>query len=220
MFEKHGEENLSAPTTVTSRRSIALGVAWAVPAVALATAAPALASSPPPSTCLSLFRESSGGETCTMGLWTNSNVGGTEYPTTLQTKPLYDCLCGPVDYCTDNDPAAIYDVSVEFLIPTCYTISPESSWTSDNGGTAWTASTGTSTYNGVTYQLLTVTYSSISKYQAGAQIQVPLKDNCGTSDDNQAERIYSRMLGQCTEGGATSSTPWSTIRTSGTSWTN
>ncbi|WP_277246107.1 hypothetical protein [Micrococcus terreus] len=220
MFAQHGEENLSAPTTVTSRRSIARGVAWAVPAVALATAAPALASSPP-STCLPLFRESSGGSSCTMGLWTNSNTGGTAgYPTTLQTKPLYDCLCGPLKYCTNNDPAAIDNVSVEFLIPTCYTISPSTSWTSDNGGTPWKASIGTSTYNGVTYQLLTVKYSSISKYQAGAQIQVPLRDNCGTADDNQAQRIYSRMLGQCTKGGATSSTPWSTISTSGTSWTN
>lgn len=213
MVAQHGEENLSAPTTVTSRRSIALGVAWAVPAVALATAAPALASSQP-STGLSLFRESSGGSSCTMGLWTNSNLGGPDYPTTLQTKPLYDCLCGPLKYCTNNDPAAIYNVSVQFLIPTCYTISPSTRWTSDNSGTPWKASIGTSTYNGVTYQLLTVTYSSISKYSAGAQIQVPLRDKCGTSDDNQAQRIYSRMLG------ATSSTPWSTIGTSGTSWTN
>ena len=220
MVAQHGDENLSAPTTVTSRRSIARGVAWAVPAVALAAPAPALASSPPPSTCLSLFRESSGGSYCTMGLWTNSNTGGPDYPTTLQTKPLYDCLCGPLTHCTNNDPAAIYNVTVEFLIPTCYTISPSTSWKSDNGGTPWKASIGTSTYNGVTYKLLTVTYSSISKYAAGAQIQVPLRDKCGTADDNTGQRIYSRKLGQCTQGGATSSTPWSTIRTSGTSWSN
>ena len=217
MVAQHGDENLSAPTTVTSRRSIARGVAWAVPAVALATAAPALASSQP-STCLSLFRESSGGSNCTMGLWTNSNTGGSDYPTTLQTKPLYDCLCGPRKSCTESDPAAIYNVTVEFLIPTCYTIS--TSWKSDNGGTPWTASIGTSTYNGVTYQLLTVKYDKISKYLAGAQIQVPLKDNCDIPNDNRGQRIYSRMLGQCTQNGATSSTPWSTITTSGTSWTN
>ena len=218
MFAQHGNENLSAPTAVTSRRSIARGVAWAVPAVTLATPAPALASSPPRSTCLSLFRESSGGRTCTMGLWTTSNEA--PYPTSLQTKPLYDCLCTPARTCTNNDPAAIYNATVEFLIPTCYTISSSTRWRSDNGGTPWTASIGTSTYNGVTYQLLTVTYSSIAKNQAGAQIRVPLKDGCGTADDNKGPRIYSRMLGQCTEGGATSSTPWSTIRTSGTSWTS
>ena len=218
MFAQHGDENLSAPTTVTSRRSIALGVAWAVPAVALATAAPALASSPS-STCSSLIRESSGGgDVCTMGLWTTSNEGGAHYPTTLQTRPQYDCRCSPLTSCTESDPAAIYNVTVEFLIPTCYTISPSTSWKSDNSGTPWTASTGTSTYNGVPYQLLTVTYSSITKWQGGSQIRVPLRA-CGTTI-NQGEPILSRRSGSCTAGGTTSSTEWVTIARSGTFWTN
>jgi len=58
-----------------ARRTLAGGAAWAVPTVMMAAAAPTMAASA--TNCLSLFRESSGGpNSCTMGLWTNSNTSG------------------------------------------------------------------------------------------------------------------------------------------------
>ncbi len=201
-----------------SRRTIATGAAWAIPVVVGAVGAPMVAASI--KDCLSNFRESSGNDYCVMGLWTNSNPGGATYPTTLQSKPLYDCRCGSLGYCTDADPATISNVQVQFLIPTCYTISPQDQWTNDGGGTAWTATTDTFVYNSVTYNLLTVSYASIAKYGSGQQIQVPLKSNCA-GNDFTGQKIYSRMSAQCgTSGGTTSSTAWTVITNSGTSWSN
>lgn len=73
---------MSGQNTTFTRRSVAKGAAWAVPAVVIAQAAPAMAAS---DACYAVLRESSGGSVGVLGLVTTSDVGTSDYPRTLQS---------------------------------------------------------------------------------------------------------------------------------------
>lgn len=204
-----------SPTPV-SRRAVAVGSAWSVPIVSVAAAAQSFAASP--AGCLQLFRESSGGNNCKLGLVTNSNSpGGASFNATIHTKPLYDCLCGPLTYCTNDDPASVSNVVVKFYVPMCYTIAPLGSWTTDNGGAPFTKAVSTATLAGTQYQLITITYASISKYGAGQEVQIPINpgSNCCGGDKWKGPTIFGETTGQCTAGGSVASTGVYTLTTSG-----
>lgn len=197
-----------------SRRAVAVGSAWSVPIVSVASAAQSSAASPTP--CLQLFRESSGGNNCKLGLVTNSNVAS-GFPSTLQTKPLYDCLCSPLTYCTESDPACVYNVVVKFYVPLCYSIASQTSWVTDGSGAPYTTAVTSATLGGTTYQLITVTYASICKYQAGRQVQIPIKANstCPCSNSAQGPTIFGETTGQCAQGGSVTSTGVYRLTTAG-----
>lgn len=183
----------------------------------MASAAPAMAASTAP--CLALFRESSGASTCYMGLWTNSNVGGATYPTTLQTKPLYDCACTDLHYCDSSYPSSVSNITVSFAIPICYKLSPQTSWLSDSSGTTWSITTGTTTIGGASFTVINVNYTAaIAMYAAGRQIQIPLSTSGCSGSTYAGPKVYSRMAATCKGNSYQSS--WTVVGTSGTSWTN
>lgn len=171
--------------TSVSRRTLAKGVAWTTPAIALAASAPSLAASTAES-CGGGLRESSGGsDVRRLGTLTGSNVGGAEYPFTLQTKPLYDCAAGQADgtvtSCEDASEPTSGPVSISFRFNNSdFERSPQSRWklAEDWVNPKWTID---SVVDDGTTTTITFSYPSIARYQSSGQIQVPMKRVPGTN---------------------------------------
>lgn len=147
------------PQETVSRRRVARGIAWSVPAIAMATAAPAMAASPPP-------RVSVGGTASwnTSSYHPTSNTCGTgQFALVLDGRGFlgtsyreWDGLWFPDTRATDQ----ICNVTLTFWFSRAGL-----TWTALTGVTNWstpTATGATTTYNGTTY------YEYRAVYRSGA----------------------------------------------------
>lgn len=176
---------MNEATSSVPRRTVAKGVAWTAPVIAIAASAPSLAASTA-GACGGGLRESSGGgDVRVLGALTTSNTGGAEWTSTLQTKPLYDCAGnqpphGTVTSCEDASAPTSGPVSIAFQLNNAeFELSPQSLWIlgEDWVDPKWTVESVVD--NGTT--TITFSYPSIARYQSSGQIQVPLKRQPGAT---------------------------------------
>lgn len=178
---------MSDPTSSIPRRTVAKGVAWTAPVIAVAASAPSLAASTSADACGGGLREASGGvDPRVIGLLTTSNVGGADWPFTLQTKPLFDCAgaqppYGTVGNCEDVTESTSGPISIAFQLNNAdFELSPQSLWIlgEDWVDPKWAVE---NVVDDGTTTTITFSYPSIDRYQSSAQIQVPVNRQPGTS---------------------------------------
>lgn len=196
-------------TQSVPRRTVAKGVAWTAPAIAVAAAAPSLAASKS-DTCGGGLRESSGGsDVRVLGLLTTSNTGGKDWPLTLQTKPLFDCANAQPPYGTVGNCDEVMDtssgpISIAFQFNTAdFELSPQSQWQLAESwvNPKWTVK---SVVDDGTTTTITFDYPSIAIYQAAGQIQVPINRRPGTNGS---------ILSSTTSGCVYNEGVWNTVPT-------
>lgn len=121
-----------------SRRTVVKGAAWAAPVVAMASAAPAFAASPPENTSINGYVVVSG--SCKWN-WPNSRRGTLDYDSRSGNYGLF--INNTTTSTTISNPSIIFYVSVSGL-----------TWTTGEGNIGWSAPVstgGTISRNGVTF---------------------------------------------------------------------
>lgn len=135
-----------------SRRSAAVGAAWAVPSLAVAAAAPALAASPVPAVKGSSFF---------YGYYDEGFRGNT---ITGEVRPTQSTSLSTPSFTVTNGPAVVTDLTIVYWLPT-----PSYVFTSQSRTSPWTVLTrdtsrpnlkGPST--GVTFYPYSTTYAGVS----------------------------------------------------------
>lgn len=143
----------AAAAVGVNRRAVARGAAWTVPALTVAAAAPAIASSPtpvPPTLTIPIYASS-------------SNLGGTTSQYTFQSVATAGSQTPGSSFCISNTTAktTLSTAKVTLYVP----IGKGVTFTTGSGGSAcWSAlaydaSSGTQTYNGCTFYAYTTTYT-------------------------------------------------------------